>query len=277
MTAEIVEQTDAEYYADVTRINRSGLELVRVDPALYEGRILTKTIPAPQHSYYDDGHALEEVLLSPIPIHLRFKKIPPQVLAVNGAKLGNKWKEFEKAHAGFVLVKPGEWRMQVFEAVQQHADAKALLDAPGDYQPVIHWTDEATGVDCKAKLDKLLADRRFIIDLKGMESADPEDFAKSAANFGYHRQAAMYQDAVEALGFPRPKFVFIVCEKVAPWRVETIELDEEFVELGRRQVRRALETYASCLARGEWRREKFGQTHTVEAPGWALAQEQWEI
>lgn len=277
MAAEIIEIDDAEYYADRSAVSRTELDVLRRDPALYEAMYLLGTVPKPDLACFDRGHELEPVLLSPIPVHLRFKKIPPQVLASNGARLGNKWKEFEKANADFVLIKPGEWRMQVFEAVQQHDDAKALLDAPGEYQPAIYWDDETTGVRCRGKLDKLSADRRIITDLKTSESAEPEDFARSAARYGYHRQAAMYQDAVEALGFPRPRFIFLVCETRAPWRVETIELDEKFVELGRRQNRKALELYASCQARGIWRREKFGQTHTVAAPGWALAEEQWEI
>ncbi len=56
------------------------------------------------------------------------------------------------------------------------------------------------------------------IDVKTTESAHPDDFAKSVANYGYHSQEGLYTDVAELLGQPVDAFVFIGFERIAHGR-----------------------------------------------------------
>jgi hypothetical protein len=143
------------------------------------------------------------------------------------------------------------------EALRRHPVAAALLDPDsGTAEASLFWTDDASGITRRARLDWLpnsVGTRMIIPDYKTAPSANPEAFTKSAANFGYHMQEAWYRDAVVALGLAEdPAFVFIVQEKTAPYLVSVVELDTTALRIGRYLNRKAIDVYAECVATDTW-------------------------
>jgi hypothetical protein len=120
------------------------------------------------------------------------------------------------------------------------------------------WVDEATGVQCKARFDylpdKTPGKRLIVPDLKSAVSADPREFAKNAARFGYVLQQVHYSNALRHLGIDDdPAFVFVVVEKDAPHLVNVGQFAEESdVRLSAAALDKALRLYRECTATDTW-------------------------
>lgn len=136
------------------------------------------------------------------------------------------------------------------ESVRSNRHLADFLGAPGQCELSVFATDPETGVLVKCRFDKLL-DSHAAVDLK--KTQDIRDFGKSVANYGYHIQAAFYSDVYEwATGEKLDGFVFAAVEEVMPHASAPFFLDDEAMEIGRIEYRKALNTYAECLASDEW-------------------------
>lgn len=151
-------------------------------------------------------------------------------------------------------------------SVMAHPKAAALLSKKGRAEQSVYWKDKETGVLCRCRPD-WLTDDDFIVDLKSTEDASPEEFARSVANWRYHVQDPFYRDGLTAIK-RRPKaFVFIACEKKAPYAVGVYVLRAEDVELGRMQYRADLKAYAECLRTGVYPAYS-NEVESLALPGW---------
>lgn len=146
-------------------------------------------------------------------------------------------------------------------SVLAHDVAPALF-VGGAAEVSAFWVDDATGVKCKARFDYLpepQPGRRFIVpDLKSAVSADPSEFSKNAARFGYVLQQIHYSNALRHLGVDAdPAFIFVVVEKDSPYLVNVGQFTEQAdVLLSAAALDKALRLYKDCLAADRW-------------PGWA--------
>jgi hypothetical protein len=161
------------------------------------------------------------------------------------------------------------------DAVRAHPIAAALF-AEGDAEQSLFWHDTDTGVRLRARIDWLRpgAHRLIAVDLKTTgTSADPKEWGSTAAKWKLHFQNAWYATALEQLGLcENPGFVFVNVEKEPPHLVSVTQLSESAVDLGRRQMRRAIDLYAKCQAADEWPGYP-PEIHVVDLPRWAYYQE----
>jgi exodeoxyribonuclease VIII len=106
------------------------------------------------------------------------------------------------------------------------------------------------------------------VDLKTTQ--DLRDFAKSAANYRYHVQAAFYTDVFEwATGKQLTGFEFLAVEKDAPNASRIFVLDTPSFDYGRKLYREALNTYAECLQKDEWPLPSCDEIEYITLPYWA--------
>ena len=126
------------------------------------------------------------------------------------------------------------------EWVQVRAMADAVLTHPvggkllepgaGEAEVSLFWTDQRAGVQRRARLDYVpngrLPDGRLLLpDLKTSTTANPAEFAKAAARYGYDLQQTFYTDAVLAQHLAEDvAFLFVVVEKTPPYLVEVVQL-----------------------------------------------------
>jgi len=155
--------------------------------------------------------------------------------------------------------------------VMQNEQAKEILSRLTQTQETIFYTDKETGLKMVAKLDG--RGDNIIMDLKTCASADPEEFAKAAINFGYPLQAGVYAEAVRNRFFKFPDYYFICVETSAPYGISVCKASDDFVELGKQQLRKALEEFKYCLDNKLFHqsyefRNLFGP-HILELPPWA--------
>lgn len=167
------------------------------------------------------------------------------------------------------------------DAINAHPVAgKLLAPGTGDAELSCYWVDEVTGALCRCRPDHWRHDD-IIVDLKTTNDASPEGFAKSINDWRYHVQDPFYQDGIKAAiaqsGSERaaPKaFLFVAVEKTAPHAVAVYRLDSESVDIGRREYREDLDTYAACAGSDVW--PGYGdRIQAIGLPEWRIRREQF--
>lgn len=219
-------------------------------PALYAYE--RENPPAPTATF-DIGHAAHKVALGVGPDITVVDAEDWRTAAARAAR--------DEAHgAGCVplLRKDHEVVQAMAAALRQHPLASALLGDGGQAESSLFWVDEPSGIWRRCRLDwqptARETGRTIGWDYKTARSADPEKFAKSAVDYGYHQQHAWYVDGLVELGLAEKNaaFVFIVQEKTPPYLVSVVQLDHEAVRIGRLLNRRAINVYAECDRTGIW-------------------------
>lgn len=163
----------------------------------------------------------------------------------------------------------------MLEAVHNHPDASVLLemDNPqptGAAEVSCLWDDPETGVPLRGRFD-YLHPGPLIVDLKTCRSADPSRFARHAVEYGYDTQAAHYLNGLEATrGDVDARFIHVLVEIEPPYLVSVVELDPNFLSIGREAVRTAIDLYAQCNTRNDWPGIPHG-IHRVTPPAWHTA------
>lgn len=161
----------------------------------------------------------------------------------------------------------------------QLADRGIYFD--GESELGFEWNEESRdgAVLCRGMMDHVNLDTGTIIDLKFVTNASQQAIERSAENFGYAIQAAAYTRALVAYEpalAGRIDFLFAFCEAEPPFAMNVVRPDGPFRELGERRWLRAVNQWGHCLATNKW--PAYGSdVNFINPPGWALAQEGFEL
>jgi hypothetical protein len=206
--------------------------------------------------------------------------IPESVLASNGAASTKEAKEFiaNARNDGKVPLKADVVAEcnALTQSVLAHPLARALFEQKGKAEQSLFAKDPETGVWLRARADYLTDvndGQSSIVDLKTSVSADPRDFGRAAAEWGYDIQSEFYMHVLNlARGDKNISFRFVVVEKSAPYLVSVVELDAEYIVIGQTRMRRAIELFKECTEKNEW--GGYPEiTHLVGPPSWLAYQE----
>lgn len=183
------------------------------------------------------------------------------------------WDAWEAEHGGKTIL--GADDAALIEAMR----AGLMRDAgiarwfdEGDSEVTLRWTDEATGLRCKARADRWNRRRRYMLDLKTCDDASPHAFARSVIRYGYDITAAHYAEGARACGEPIDHYLIVAQEKRAPHLAVIYELDAEADGRGTWLRQRGMETMAECLASDTWPGYPAG-INPLSLPAWATATE----
>ena len=137
-------------------------------------------------------------------------------------------------------------------SVNAHPLARLLVKG-GHGEVTLRWTDEATGLRCKARADYYReSPKRYVLDVKTCADASPEAFAKAVHNFAYHLQHAHYADGFRTLGLPLDGFYLLAVETEAPFVCQPYYLDAEAESKGFALRCRAAATLKRCMESGRY-------------------------
>lgn len=132
----------------------------------------------------------------------------------------------------------------------------------------IYW--EKDGVECKARLDRLVddGDRLLVLDLKTTDSIEPSVFEKKVAGgMNYIFQAAWYAEAAE-LAFKKPaEFIFVAIERQQPWSVGIFQVSPGMMEEGQAQIKEARRRLVECRKTKVWPSPEVS-TNLLQLPRW---------
>ena len=183
-----------------------------------------------------------------------------------------------------LLVADAEKVQNMATALRAHPVAGPLLARAGRAERSMFARDPESGVMCRARVDWMPdvdpGHRLVLVDYKSSRSADPEQFGKSIADYGYHQQDPWYCDVARWLGLTggpdgehlEPLFVFVVQEKESPHLVTVGRVADTARDAGRVLNRKARDLYAECDFSGEWPGypdPPAGGIHVFDLPRWS--------
>lgn len=172
------------------------------------------------------------------------------------SKDNQKWRA-DQLEAGNIIVSYND--MQLLKRMKEGIEQTSLMPEYPDYMEIIEqgtkeqcieWKDRQTGLMLKAKPDLIPAGTDYLVDLKTVQKADAESFAKEVINYGYHIQTVFYRAAVAACkpdafdrGSKAPSTMqFWVFEKTdaCDWQPFSISDDNPITNLAATSIRQAL-------------------------------------
>jgi hypothetical protein len=164
-----------------------------------------------------------------------------------------------------LLTKEWDQVQAMRDSVMEHDVAGPLLTGHRPEQSVF-WEEGALNLKCRPDAWQ----PSVLVDLKTTRSADPNDFDKITAEYGYHQSAAHYIDGVQKATGEELPFRFVLVEKTAPYLVSVVELDIEAISIGRALNERAKRIYRECAETSTW--PGYPSSELVSLPMWAIYQ-----
>lgn len=147
------------------------------------------------------------------------------------------------------------------ESVEADAELVCLLQN-SDRETVRQWTDPATGLLCKGKLDAVaLPRRRHLIDMKTTSCRTRAAFIDSCLEYDYDRQAAFYLSSSPEAAF----FEFVGVQKQSPYKVFRLQYHKEsdFIVYGRKKMSWLLKrAHEESLKPDGWRPKSWSRKET---------------
>ena len=159
--------------------------------------------------------------------------------------------------------------MGMKKAISEHEFITALMK-DAEFEVTYFWIDKKTGILCKCRPDIINKSIGIIADLKSTMDASPKDFRKSIANFKYDKQASYYLTGVnEALGTNFETFIFVACEKSAPFEIALYNLDEASIDVGKLLWERSLEKIVN-IKKGKLPKGYLRAIQNINLPAYAF-------
>ncbi len=138
------------------------------------------------------------------------------------------------------------------EAVLSHKIASQYFRGQGRSELTGIWTDPATGVRCKIRIDREIARASHHVDLKYTQFLSDEGFRRQAGKMGWVRRSAFYRRGMAALGRPADASIIIAAQNGAPHDCRSFLLNEEQIARFAAKIDGSLAKYAHCLDTDEW-------------------------
>lgn len=164
------------------------------------------------------------------------------------------WEKFVAESNGKDVISQADFDViqEMREALYATPFAKKLLD--GEHEKSFFWTDERTGIECKARPDTFskIGNRYVCCDYKTTTDAETSAFMRQAIRLSYDLQSAHYCEGLKATYGHDFDFVFICQEKNPPFAVNILQADESFMASGAELRNLMLDQYKECLERNEF-------------------------
>ncbi len=276
-----VDCTNKEHH-NREEFSRSQHTEVWESPALFYGQHISRIYPREKKRPWDVGTVGHTCLLEPegmdavaveIPVDTFRTKAgnpPASPLATTDCK---KWKE---DHPGRIHLTPNDFEAvrQMIANVRAHPAAALFLEHAIHFEYTIIWEDEETGLPLRARPDMIceFGGGFAVSEFKTARSVQAREFSRDAHKHGYHRQQAMYSEAVEALFGPVIHFPFICSDKKPAYQCEVYTLSPRALELGREENRMIRRDFARRLEDNDWHSESWGKVSEVDFSEWAFRQ-----
>lgn len=246
-----------EYHADPSFSN-SWFKHLAKNPRKYktERQKIQKSKP-----HFDLGTAGHAAILQRESYYDHVSVAPNRVLAKDGHRKGNKYKEWaaeQKAKNKTILTQDQANQVRgMYQSVYEHPDhsqARSTLTLKDNLiEQSIFFNDPEFGFPCRVRPDFRNPKYRFAGDLKTCRDASKEAFRRDAAKLSYDRQAFFYLRGINAVQDLHYSTWIIICVEVDPPHcVAVYRLMPESIERGREKGEPLLQLYSDCLGSGNF-------------------------
>jgi hypothetical protein len=248
-------------YLQIDALNWSSLKWMRESPAAFLYRLQN---PIDDTTRLKQGRGAHAAVLEPDRFAIDYAVFPGL------RRQGKEWDEFAAANSGKTILKADEWEdcLAIRDAIMSHPVAKPLLRA-GKPEYVMTWTDEPTGIACKARVDWL---GDCLVDLKTTYSIEKHRFGIIAARMGYHAQLAFYRTGLRFCGMGDVPVKIIAVEQAAPHDVAVFGLDDGDLYAGEQEYEELLRKVAAGRFSGQWP-GRYPEEEALALPKWAFGDE----
>lgn len=177
----------------------------------------------------------------------------------DGRRTGKDYDAHRAAFPGTAVLNVREYdeAQATATAIREHPAVMPLL-AHGEAEVSITWTDPATGLPCKARMDWLNVREGlpYWLDLKTYGTTDQRIVARKVVQMNAYGQMAHYAAALEALGVPTPDCFLVVAEGKGAHDVAVFELDRGIpdgaLHVGAQKRAELMTRLAECVAEDRW-------------------------
>jgi hypothetical protein len=209
-----------EEYDAIPAVRASDLKRMRESPAHYR-------YPPPDTDTASRGmlRAIHcAVLEGPSEYARRFARYP-------GVRYGNAYTEFRTKHPGATILSAREADTvdETAYHILRHPDAGPFFTGAGQSEVTIQWKHQGSGLDCKARLDRLMRDsdgRWSILDLKSYGTTDAKQVEAMSVRLGAILQLTHYDAGLSfALGIDDARLLMVSAETKPPFDVAVFEAE----------------------------------------------------
>ena len=239
-------------YRAMEGVSASDLKNMQRSPAFAHMRGAVST-PAQEW-----GTAIHTAILEPEDLHKRYA-LDPEQPADNDAKNWRATKLYKEMRAAAEAGSDGFLTAQQFadlewiqKRVKENKIGASLHEIGGVREASFFAWDEEFGLWRKCRPDWYIAEAHMAVDVKSAADHLPGPFARASARYGYHITAAWYIDTMEMAGHSVDHYPFLVVNSAAPFEPATYTLDQDSIEQGRFEYRRALAEWRDCAELGKW-------------------------
>lgn len=179
---------------------------------------------------------------------------------------------WEAEQEGLIILSPDDFEKVniMAENVLAHTDIRPALEQDGWPEASVFATDPETGLACRSRFDFLPKNHPIALDLKSASDASLKGFTRAIDDWSYDVQHGFYMDIAGWAGIDWIEdLLFIVVENVAPFGVNVIRLDREWMEMGRERAAWARHLMVKHSASGEWPGYPLG-VKTASPPPWVV-------
>lgn len=246
---EYVKDTFEEYLGCKTHISASDIKNFLHSPRYYYFKAYEEDKSAKQNSnerHFQIGSAVHELVLEPHLFWTNYAVTPKFDLRTKVGKEG--LAQFQAESVGKTLLNEDEVKLATAMANEGTKNPTFMELIKESYRELSCYTkDIYTGLLIRMRPDSFAKNKSTIVDVKTCQDSSPKAFKRDIYKFGYYISASFYMDFLR-----REHYVFCAMEKNEPHQTALYELDDEMVEMGRKQYRMALDLLKWSLDNNYW-------------------------
>lgn len=267
----------SDYHA-IKALSNSSLSVLKRSPTEFYKRFITGEMKGQESDAMLLGSAVHMLALEPERFDAEYRIESGPFNATTGKPFGRDTKKFEawldeekNLDDRKILIKSEfENSLAIAKAFQAHPTIAAIMASRAEKlfesEHAMEYEIGDGKVEMKCKIDFVCPPERLIIDLKTTSDPSPYAWSWSAEDFGYHRQAAIYSDAMEAKYGEPFRFLFGVVRSKEPHEAAVYELDAESINRGRVEYEALIEEYIDRKASNDWLSEWQRGVFSINVP-----------
>ena len=250
-------------YRDSRGVNWSTLSAMRTSPAAYHYRLTT---PRESTAAMDLGRLIHSCVLEPDLVAAHY------AVWEGGRRGTNEHKAWVAENEGREITTAADMdkAQAIAAAVWAHPAARRALHG-GHVEVPLHWTDPATRMRCRGRVDHVRYGRTetALTDLKTTRDISPRAFGRNVEMFGTHGQLALYRRGLDVLGFKPGPVKIVAVTQEPPHEVAVYVLPDEVLYAGEVLIDRLLAEVKLWRSRRRWP-VRYEEETPLMFPTWAL-------
>ena len=252
-------------YHSIKALSNSSLSVLKRSPTEFYKRFITGEMKGQESEAMLLGSAVHMLALEPERFDAEYVVLDGPINPQTGKPYGRDTKKFTQwldaemmQQCRKILIREEfAESLAIAKAFQAHPTIAAIMALRAEKlfesEYAMLWVeDDGSELDLKCKIDFVCPSERLIVDLKTTSDPSPYAWSWSAEDFGYHRQAAIYSDAMEAKYGEPFRFLFGVVRSKEPYEAAVYELDAESIQRGRVEYEALIEEYIDRKASNDW-------------------------